>query len=114
MKTIKQLREDIAEITNTIEKTDLTVSVENRLRKRILFLRHCIMYLETKPDRDFLVKNMEGLEKFINAKMEQLVIPNEDKLTRPQISKIKKDYEEMFAIPKMREQVKAIRFLLAA
>lgn len=49
MKTIKQLQDEKASIKYDIENKEMKPAAEKKLRKRIPFLNHCVLYLESEP-----------------------------------------------------------------
>lgn len=114
MKTVKELTEEIADIKYKIQNEEMRPSAEKRLRKRIPFLNTCIAYIETNPSRDFIKKQLGDCENKINLRMNQFPLDEyqSNGLTKPTVLKLKREHEKKYEIPHLREQVKALRFLL--
>ena len=116
MKTIKELQEELADIKYKIQNEEMKPAVEKRLRKRIPFLKLCVSYLESNPDKAYLKKEVDGIEAKIDSLMSRFPIEKYEKqeppLTKPEISKLRKIHEKEYQIPHMRTQVRTLRFLL--
>jgi uncharacterized membrane protein YheB (UPF0754 family) len=114
MKTIKQLQKEIDEIVTRLQKEELKKNVQTKLRKQIQFLRFCIKYIETQPAKDFLVTELSSIEKKITLRMNAFDESKYSNIARSEVSKIRKEYEKMHEIPKLKTRIKTIKFLLAA
>lgn len=112
MKTIADIQREIADIKHEIENTEMKKAAETKLRKRIAYLRTCVLYLETNPSPSFLKDEIEKLETKISLRMINFSIADADIKPKTVLSKIKKEYEKQFDIPKLRDQIKTIRYLL--
>lgn len=112
MRTIKEMLVEIADIKHDIETREMKKPEETRLRKRVAFLRTCIRYIETNPDENFISDQIKMVESKINLRMKGF---NEDAfngLAKSEVSKMRRAYEKEYEIPKLRNQVKTMRFLL--
>jgi len=116
MKTVQELKSEISDIKYKIENEDMKPATERRLRKRIPFLKTCIMYVESNPSRDFIKKQMEDCENKIDLRMRSFPLDEymamEKPPDKPTIRKLKMAHEKKYEIPHLRDQVRALRFLL--
>lgn len=87
-------------------------SEETKLRKRIPFLRLCIMYIEENPDHQYLRQEISKIETKITLRMNQFVLDDYKEVDKKTVNKLKKDHEKKYEIPHLREQVRTLRFLL--
>ena len=112
MRTVNNLQAEIREVYSTIENgKDLKPSEFKKLRKRFTWLRTCVMYLETLPNETSLRRQIEVVESKINLRMlAQPEIP--DNITRPQVTKMKREYEKSSGVTLLREQARTLRYLL--
>lgn len=116
MKSIKQLQQEMANIQVQIStEDDLSTPAINKLKKRYSFLKLCIMYLEEKPTIEFLDKEKDRLTNrvnLINAGYEpdkRLIASGLKKEEQAEHS----DYNKLMGMPKLKEQLKSISFLLS-
>jgi hypothetical protein len=80
MKNIKYFKEQVEEVLQGREPySDWT---DQKICKHLVFLRRCIMLLETEPREDFLKSEKErltGLIAFVNGKIVELKMTKERK-----------------------------------
>jgi hypothetical protein len=117
MKSIKKIEQEMNNIqveisTNSKEYTETAI---NRMKKRHSFLCVCKMYLESKPTDDFLEKEKERLSTRINLinagyEPDQRLI---DAGLKKEEQSEHKDYNKIMGLPKIKEQLKSIQFLLS-
>jgi len=112
MKKIVEIKNEISDIKHKIEEEGVLQSQEKRLRKKVPLLRKCILYLETEPSEDFCKSEVDRICKAINKRMELFAPINEEKLTKKDLAKARKDHEKEWDIPKMRMQLKTLNYLL--
>lgn len=116
MKTVKELKDEIADIKYKIQNQEMKAAVEKRLRKRIPFLSTCIAYVESEPSRDFVKKQLGDCENKISLRMRLFPLDQymaeDSKVDKPTIRKLKMAHEKKYEIPHLRDQVRALRFLL--
>lgn len=112
MKTIPQIKKEIEEISNTLKTQELKKPEERKLRKKIPYLRTCILYLETTPSPSFLKQEIERIENKITLRMSGFVLEGVDQMPKSFALKARKNYEKQYDVPKLREQVRTMRFLL--
>jgi len=120
MKTIPQLNKEINEITEVLiaernrRSDDKTMkkSEVSKLNKKLVFLRFCIKYLETNPDHLFIRKEIGRVENMITSRMVLFVLDDAENKPKSLVNKLKKQHENKYEIPKFREQVRTMRFLL--
>lgn len=116
MKDIPSINQEINDITFRLTKSteELKKGEENKLRKRIPFLKHCIMYLESGPNPQFLKAEISKVETKINLRMGQFPLDQyqSDGVDKKTVSRLRREHEKKYEIPKLREQVRTLRYLL--
>lgn len=119
MKSIKELQEELTEVRrklNNKHKEEIKPSQEKKLRKLIPFLNHCIQYIETNPSRDFVKKQLGDCETKISLRMNQFPLDEymaqDPPMDKPTVRKLRTAHEKKYEIPHLRDQVRALRFLL--
>lgn len=135
MKSLQEIQKEIdlifeASETERKNKTEQKKSVITRRKKRIVFLRTCIAYLQSGATENFLLKEKERLENKISAIQLSFVADDIDpkyaikkgdvikngELVRGNVSKneleLKNDYEELMGVDVIHEQLKMIDYLL--
>lgn len=112
MKKIDQLEGELRDIKHSIENEVLKPAQEKRLRKRIPYIRHCIKYLESEPKESFVKSEIQKCEDKITIRMSHFVLNNVEELDKKTVTKLKKAHEKLHEIPKLREQVRTLRYIL--
>lgn len=118
MKTIKDIQQEIEDLHTIINglkeskyKKDVAL-VKNRI-SRIRELRKYIFYLETNPSEEYLQKEYLKIQNRINdIKKRRPVIENPERFTRSQLTAMKKEFEKYWKLPKMRQQLDVINYIL--
>lgn len=111
MKTIKEIQEDLVAIKEQITDGGLKPAEERRLRKRIPFLNMCIMYLEHNPPLSFLNSEHKKVQTKIDRRM-ALFIFDDLKVDKKTVAKMRKAHEKQYEVAHLREQLKALKFLI--
>lgn len=111
MKTIATIQQDIKDITYRIQHVELKKGEEKRLRKRIPFLKTCIMYLESEPKRDFIKQEIERIGTKIDLRMAEFVL-DETNVDKRTANRLKRQHEKKYDIPHLKEQLRTLRFIL--
>lgn len=112
MKTVTELKQDISDIKYQIQNEDMKPAAEKRLRKRIPFLNMCIAYIESNPDPAFVKGELVKVQAKIDLRMNMFSLAGIDEMDRPSVTKLRKAHEKTYEVPHLREQVKALKFLL--
>jgi hypothetical protein len=115
MKTIKELQQELKDAEYAIHHDkELKPSAIKKLRKRVPFLRTCIKYIESGPSAIFMKQEIEKVENKINLRMVQFPLDDyqSQNLDKKTVSRLKKEHENKYEIPHLREQVRTLRFLL--
>lgn len=113
MKTIHQIRKEIDSILS-LDRSDMKKREHNRHSKRVILLNSCLMYLETKPDEEFINKEIARLTKRIDAitagqpNFEGMAIRN-----IPAEKELIKSYLKEYKVPELSEQLKTLNYLLS-
>lgn len=113
MRTIKQVNEEIKEIENRLNTEELKKSVSTKLRKRITHLRKCKMYIETNPSTQYMNDEIKKIETKISLRLACFILEGVDAMPKSLVNKLKREFEKEYDIPKLREQVKTIRYILS-
>lgn len=115
MKTVKQIEKEIVRA-----KTELSANLSvlktrdfNRIQKEIEGYELCELYLRTAPSESFVLSEAERLEKRLSLIDEQYIPPpNHKMMQRKELTKAKKEYEKEYQVPKLKSQLKFLRFIL--
>lgn len=79
-------------------------------------LRWTLKYLETQPTDNFVKSEIERVEGIVIAKSSEFQKVSEEreyeKLVKKEVSKLKKEFEKQYNIPKLRTQIRNLRFVL--
>lgn len=113
MKTIKEMKVEIADIIHRIKNEVMKKGIESRLRKRIQFLHTCILYIETNPDKEYIAAQIKMVETKIELRMRGFDESQFKDWSKRDFSKMKKIYEKEYDIPKLKTQVSAMKFLIS-
>lgn len=108
MKAIEYLQDELTELLNT-NQDDFTKPQLNRIKKRIQFVRTCVMYLESNPSEDFLNKEASRLKARIG-----LIADSFKDYSRPAgvRGSIRKYYDKEMGVPLLNIQLRTIKFIL--
>lgn len=118
MKTVKIVQDEIdsvkAEIKSILRSDERKdVARKKRLRAKLPQLKQYLLYLETSPTKEYCEKEMDRISNRINEISKLYVEPeNKDRFTKSQLSAIKKDFEKMWNLPKLRKQLTSILYIL--
>lgn len=118
MKTINQLKEELLSVSNEIlslqksnNKKDHRLS--KHLRNKLPELKMYFNYLESKPSKAYCENERDRITNRINEISKFYELPKEpERFTKGQLSKMKKDFETKWDIPKLRKQLAAINYIL--
>jgi len=110
MKNIADVKKEIKNAENT-SLADMKPAEISRHKKKLELLRFTLKYLETNPPADFMVNELGRLERIITAKM--LEFSAGERLPKKEVAKLKKEHETKYGIPKLRTQLRTLRFILS-
>jgi len=82
--------------------------------KNLRFLATIIHYIETNPDVEYLKLEVKRLEMMIKVRTIHWDVKSNDyaRLTAKDLAKRRKEFETQMEIPKLREQLKVIKYIL--
>lgn len=108
---LSDVREEI-KILQKVDKAD--VRRAKALKKRIPVLNQCMMYLESEPTESFIRQEISRVENKITLRMNQFPLDHyqQTNVDPRTVNKLKRDHEKKYDVPKLREQVRTLRFLL--
>lgn len=115
MRTIQSCKSELIDMYHKIQtegKHNIKKAVLNKMRKRAVFLKTCILYLESNPTPLFIRKQLDDTEAKITLRMSYFVLNNINELPKSTVTKLKKEHEKMYDVPKLRDQARTLRFLL--
>lgn len=112
MRTIKQVNEEIKEIEHRLKTEELKKSVSTKFRKRIQYLKHCVMYIETNPSPQYMKDEIKKVETKVNLRMAQFVLEGVEAMPKSVVSKLKREHEKKYEIPKLKEQIRTLKYIL--
>lgn len=106
------LKQRLANADNYTESRSLKKEI-TALRKRLPFIKTCILYLELSPSEEFIQKEKDRISNLIEAVNKRYSeLPKNDKMTLSEANKMKKEFEADYEVPKYKSQLKALNFLL--
>jgi hypothetical protein len=107
MKTIQEIDYEIGKALHQADETEKETQL-NRVRKRVQFLNTCKMYLLTRPDEAFIIKEIERLEKRIKLLDEGFIHfrPPLGHTGNPRLL-----YEKETGIPALKTQLDTLKFI---
>ncbi len=116
MKSAEFIQAEIAKLmvkAQSLDKYDKKEKKEiNSIKKRMAFMRTCMFYVQTNPDKDFLTREKERLYNRINAFMKDYVPLADDKFKKSDVTKHRASFEKEMDIPKLRKFITTINFIL--
>lgn len=115
MKTIKKLQSEIddklSDINNYNKSNDPKIKKKLKPAKlRLAYLKMCMMYVESQPTVEFIMKERDRLSDRVTAFLNVYEEPKN--VTGTLGAKHRKDYEREMGIPKIRKQLTALKYLL--
>ena len=112
MKTAKFLQNEIAKLFAKCHDPLTEDKEVKKIKKRIIFLKVCMYYVQSNPSQDFLEKERDRIINRVNMFLENYVPLNPEKYMKKDISSHKKKFEKEMDIPKLRTQLTTINFIL--
>jgi hypothetical protein len=117
MKTIKKIKEEVSVLKEEIERSrkfGRTKEVLN-LTKKLTHLTDCILYLETKPTKVFITKEIERLHNIISKRgaeiEEHFNAESFQKMSKSELSKLVKKRVAEYNLPKYKAQLETLIYL---
>lgn len=113
MRTLLDVKAEIAAIIGELGKggwsnNGLTPRQESSKRTRLQFLNHIVLYLESNPDEIFLNREIGRLENRVKLIYDQF--PDVGGWMEADKDR-RREYEKINDIPKIRRQLRVLRFL---
>jgi hypothetical protein len=91
----------------------LQVEVANlSAKKRVDFLRVCMYYVQSNPKQEFLESEKDRLNNRINMFMQNYEPLDAERFSKKQCTAHKKKFEKEMDIPKLKQQLLTINFIL--
>jgi len=88
-------------------------SAESRYKRRVIFLNSIKLYLETGPETGTIITDRNRTKKLIEQLEARKPLPEkEGDEYNPEYKKKVKEFESMYKIPKLKEQLKTLNFIL--
>jgi len=117
MKSIIELNKEIDSLILEIKTLEDTEDKKHfrkakQLRKRVAYLRYILLYLESLPSEEYLKKEKEKMSNRIGLLMLNYQ-PLDERFTKAQVSKHKKNHEKEMGVTKIKDQLKTIDFLIS-
>lgn len=106
MRSLEEVNAEISKLLET-NRADTKRTVLSRILKRIEFLKLIKNYLIESPTEEFVTKEIQRIENRINALM---TLFNAKAYKEPK--KAMEKFERDNGIPHLREQLRALRFIL--
>lgn len=108
MLKIADINKEIKELEGLHRDTDSKVL--KRAKKKIQLLNTCRMYLQSKPDKEFVEKEIKRLENRINLISAEFVEPQ--KADKKTVTKLRKSHEAEYGVSHLRTQLRTLRIIL--
>jgi hypothetical protein len=117
MKTIPQIKAEIQGIERQLKSGEYESKSRSAMYKKIDHLRACILYLETAPNAEFVRNELKRLDATINNRCkvidEFFSTESYQKMTKPALTKLRKEHEKQNDLPKLRTQLDTLNYLLS-
>lgn len=111
MKTVNEITKEIDEAVRSINKNSLKAELD-AVKKRVVFLRECEMYLESGPREEFILQQKSEVER----RIELLPTHFEGWKTGKVLTKYKDPYASYcseMGLSNMKAQIKTLNFILS-
>lgn len=108
MKTISQIKQEVL----SVEREYREVLMPKKIRKHLLVLNQCVLYLETSPNKEFVNHQLETVSKKIDAAKARFT---EWLQNTPEAKKVKNPralYDSEMGLKELRLQLKTLKYLL--
>jgi predicted RNase H-like nuclease (RuvC/YqgF family) len=109
MKSLKQLKDELSQLEKD-GQVKMKPAEKKRLETQIRFVKMCIAYIESKPDPEYLNKEIERLKNRIEKIHSGFHSYHEPH--SKYYKEAKKDYLKEMNISKVRSQIKTLSYLL--
>jgi hypothetical protein len=117
MKTIKKIKSEVSVLKEEIEEARKfgTIREIQRLTKKLIHLNDCILYLESKPTIDFIMKEIGRLENIISKRGAEIEnyfnAKSFQKMSKGELSKLVKKRATEYELPKYKAQLETLIYL---
>lgn len=111
MKTAKYFKEQIGLLQNPVEKPKTSAEVRKN-KERIVLYNTCKMYMDTKPKKSFIEKEILRLENRINEIMKIYIPLDPEKVIQKLCTKHRVDFQKEMDIPKLKRQLSVLKLIL--
>lgn len=109
----KEIEELNAERIKGLKTSPPMKTVEmNRILNRVSLLKTCVMYLESNPQEEFIKCEIERVKDRIDKISDGFYHPNKDNMALKDFGKLKKDFEKLYNVPKLKVQLSTLKFIL--
>jgi len=119
MKSIKQLQKEVNKYLDIMSSTkngnENARKEYKKAEKKLLYFKKLVLYLETNPKKEFIEKEIERISNIINSILESYVEPDDEHkkiMTKSSLTKMKKDYEKMHNVPKLRNFLSTLIYII--
>lgn len=86
-----------------------------KMRNMIPQLTQFLHYVETEPTEEYCKKEVARIENILDKIEKQYEPPvNKDRFTLPQLSAMKKNYNKLWDVPKLKKQLQAMYYILGS
>jgi hypothetical protein len=107
MRTEKDIIKEMDSLIN--DSRNVAFTELRTIRSRLLFLKTCKLYLETKPNPDFIKFEIESLQYKINLLSERFDSWRAGRTGT--YAQLNREYNSLNEIPKMKMQLKTLKYL---
>lgn len=115
MKTLSQVKTLLAEAIEEgiAARKECEKRTESRCKKRVVWLKSVLLYLESGVEAGSIQTDRNRTMKLLQEVSKRRPVPTqEDGEKNPEFKKLVKKYESMYEVPKLKEQLKTLNFIL--
>jgi hypothetical protein len=112
MKTIQQIKKEIDSILS-LDRNEMKKREYIKHSKRVSFLNTCLMYIESSPDEQFVLKEITRLQNRIDAiKKQQPAFDLSPYRNSSEEKKLIESYLKEYRVPELNNQLKTLNYIL--
>ncbi len=115
MKTLKEVKDEISELLSVNYDKLLPSQIKKektKARNRLKFLKLMKIFLEGEPSKTLLRTQLDKVENSVEIIMSRFSFSKYQNMTASEIAKKRTEYEKAEDVPKMKQQIKVLKFLL--
>jgi hypothetical protein len=113
MKSLIEIRSEIENNNKSLLLDSLTKKKKTSISKQNKFLREMMMYIETNPREDYLIKEREKLQNIIKSKEDQYIFWSANICDKKvDVNKRRALFNKEIGLIHTKKQIKTLNFIL--